>query len=81
MMPKDCQIVLFSATYAERVKQFATRFAPNANQISLKQEELSVEGIKQFFMDCKDANHKFDVLVALYALLTIGQSIIFVKVG
>ncbi|RKP28133.1 DEAD-domain-containing protein [Syncephalis pseudoplumigaleata] len=79
MMPKTCQIVLFSATYAERVKQFADRFAPNANQISLKQEELSVDGIKQFFMDCKDESHKFDVLVALYSLLTIGQSIIFVK--
>ncbi|KAI8054124.1 ATP-dependent RNA helicase DBP5 [Syncephalis plumigaleata] len=79
MMPKTCQIVLFSATYADRVKEFAARFAPNANQISLKQEELSVEGIKQFFMDCKDEGHKFDILVALYTLLTIGQSIIFVK--
>jgi ATP-dependent RNA helicase DDX19/DBP5 len=81
MMPRTCQIVLFSATYAERVKEFAARFAPNANQISLKQEELSVEGIKQFFMDCKSEEDKFDILVALYGLLTIGQSIIFVKVN
>jgi ATP-dependent RNA helicase DDX19/DBP5 len=79
MMPKTTQIVLFSATFPERVRKFADRFAPNANQISLKQEELSVEGIKQFYMDCNDEAHKYDVLVALYSLLTIGQSIIFVR--
>ncbi len=46
----------------------------------MKQDELSVEGIKQFYMDCNNAEHKFDVLIALYGLLTIGQSIIFVNV-
>lgn len=33
--------------------------------------------IKQFYMDCKDEDHKYEVLVELYNLLTIGQSIIF----
>ncbi|CAB4409106.1 unnamed protein product [Rhizophagus irregularis] len=79
MMPKDCQIVLFSATYSTQVRTFAGRFAPNANQFSLKVEELSVKTINQFYMDCKDENHKFEVLDDLYTLLTIGQSIIFVQ--
>jgi ATP-dependent RNA helicase DDX19/DBP5 len=79
MMPKDCQIVLFSATYSAQVRTFAGRFAPNANQFSLKVEELSVKTINQFYMDCKDEQHKFDVLDDLYTLLTIGQSIIFVQ--
>ena len=48
--------------------------------ITLKKEELSVEGIKQFYMDCKDLNHKLEILTAIYGLLTIGQSIIFVRV-
>ena len=30
--------------------------------------------------DCRDEAHKYEVLVELYNLLTIGQSIIFVKV-
>ncbi|KAJ3179455.1 RNA helicase required for poly(A+) mRNA export [Gaertneriomyces sp. JEL0708] len=55
------------------------KFAPNANMISLRQEELSVEGIKQFYMDCKNEEHKIEVLCALYGLLTIGQSIIFCR--
>ncbi|GAA6006424.1 hypothetical protein JCM10207_004929 [Rhodosporidiobolus poonsookiae] len=78
-MAKDPQIVLFSATFAEHVRTFAVRFAPGANEIRLKQEELSLDAIKQFFMDCDNEQHKYEVLVELYNLLTIGQSIIFVK--
>ena len=79
-MPKSCQIVLFSATFPARVVEFAQRFAPNSNQITLKHEELTVEGIKQLYMDCDGEAHKYEVLVQLYQLLTIGSSIIFVKV-
>lgn len=80
-MPRTCQIVLFSATFPGHVRTFASKFAPSANEIKLKEEELSVEGIKQFYMDCENEDHKYDVLVDLYSLLTIGQSIIFCKVS
>lgn len=49
-LAKNPQIVLFSATFAESVRAFAVRFAPGANEIRLKQEELSLDAIKQFFM-------------------------------
>ncbi|KAG2185021.1 hypothetical protein INT43_000934 [Umbelopsis isabellina] len=81
MMPKNCQVVLFSATFPEVVRSYAARFAPNANEISLKQEELSVDGIKQFYMDCNSEEHKYEVLCSLYNLLTISQSIIFCRVS
>ncbi|KZS94179.1 DEAD-domain-containing protein [Sistotremastrum niveocremeum HHB9708] len=76
---KNFQIVLFSATFPDTVRTFASKFAPRANEIRLKAEELSVEGIKQFYMDCKDEDAKFQVLVELYNILTIGSSIIFCK--
>jgi ATP-dependent RNA helicase DDX19/DBP5 len=72
--------VLLSATFPDALRDFAAKFAPNANKITLKQEELSVDGIKQFYMDCKSEAHKAEVLCAIYGLLTIGQSIIFVRV-
>ncbi|KAI9332895.1 P-loop containing nucleoside triphosphate hydrolase protein [Zopfochytrium polystomum] len=78
-MPRTCQIILFSATFTEVIRQFATRFAPNANMISLKREELSVDGIRQLYMDCKNEQHKTEVLMAIYGLLVVGQSIIFVR--
>jgi len=74
---KDLQIILFSATFPDHVRSFASKFAPGANKIELQKEELSVQNIRQFYMDCRDADHKYDILVRLYSLLTIGQSIIF----
>lgn len=79
-MPPSCQIVLFSATFTDTIARYAASFAPKANQITLKVEELSVDGIKQFYIDCENEEHKEDVLQAIYGLLTIGQSIIFVRV-
>lgn len=79
-MPKQCQIVLFSATFNETVKTYSENFAKNANALSVKVKDLSVEGIKQFYMDCNSNEHKTEILQALYGLLTIGQSIIFVAV-
>lgn len=79
MLPQNLQIVLFSATFPDHVVKYAENFAPNANQITLKHEELTVEGIKQLYLEC-DPREKYDVLVRLYGLMTIGSSIIFVKV-
>ena len=81
MIPPAAQTLLFSATFPDRVDAFAKRFAPDANEIRLKPEELSVEGIKQFYMDCESEEVKYDVLLELYNLLTIGQSIIFCAVS
>ena len=77
---KDAQKLLFSATFPAHVQVFAKKFAPNANEIMLRTEELSVEGIKQFYMDCPNEEAKFQVLVDCYNLMTVGQSIIFVQV-
>jgi ATP-dependent RNA helicase DDX19/DBP5 len=79
-LPKAIQIVLFSATFPSYVRRYADRFAPDANLISVREEELTVEGIKQFYLDCKDDGDKCNVLIKFYGLLTIGSSIIFVKV-
>jgi ATP-dependent RNA helicase DDX19/DBP5 len=77
---KGIQIILFSATFPDHVRTFASKFAPNPNKIELQKEELSVDNIRQFYMDCKNEEHKYDILVSLYQLLTIGQSIIFCQV-
>lgn len=61
------------------MREFAATVAPNATHISLKQEEVSVDSIKQFYMDCKDEADKARVLCDIYGILTIGQSIIFVR--
>ena len=73
--------MLFSATFPDNVVAYAAKFAPGANQISLRHEELTVEGIKQLYLDCQSEQDKYETLVRLYGLMTIGSSIIFVKVS
>lgn len=80
-LPKNIQIVLFSATFPENVVSYAHKFAPNANEMTLRHEDLTVEGIKQIYLDCDSDEAKYDVLVKFYGMLTIGSSIIFVKVS
>lgn len=81
LLSKDLQIVLFSATFPDTVIDYASKFAPSANQITLKHEELTVEGIKQLYLDCPSDEDKYDALIRLYGLMTIGSSIIFVRVS
>jgi ATP-dependent RNA helicase DDX19/DBP5 len=80
MLPRTIQVVLFSATFPSHVHRYATKFAPDANEITLQHEELTVDGIKQLYMDCSSDEEKYSNLVQLYGLLTVGSSIIFVKV-
>lgn len=76
--PDAAQSIFFSATFTEQVLEFAHRIAPNANQFTLKRDELSVDGIRQYYMDCLSFPHKFEMLSAIYGLMTVSQSIIFV---
>jgi superfamily II DNA/RNA helicase len=80
-LPPNVQNVLFSATFPEHVKEFADEFAPEANQIFLKKEEVTVEAIKQLYLECDGEQQKFEALSALYDIMTIGQSIVFCKVS
>ncbi|KAK7206036.1 P-loop containing nucleoside triphosphate hydrolase protein [Myxozyma melibiosi] len=76
-LPKTTQLVLFSATFPDEVSEYAKKIIPNANEIRLKPTELNVKAIKQLYMDCDNEEHKYEVLVELYHLLTVGSSIIF----
>lgn len=78
-LPKNAQLVLFSATFDDSVRKYAQKVVPNADSLELQKNEVNVSAIKQLFMDCTDENNKYEVLTELYGLLTIGSSIIFVQ--
>lgn len=79
MLPRNIQIVLFSATFDDKVYDYALKYVPKPNEIRLKHEEVNVSQIKQLFMDVASQDQKDQILIDLYALLTIGSSIIFVR--
>lgn len=79
LLPGNVQTVLFSATFPPEVLRFASQFAPNANEITLEVEKLTVKGIKQMYLDCDSDEAKYNALVKFYGLMTVASSIIFVQ--
>ena len=81
MSAKNWQVLLFSATFNEAVKTFATKVVPNANQIFLPAHELSLDVIKQYRVNVQSNDQK-DMLLKekIFPLCDkIGQTIIFVR--
>ncbi|KAB5546617.1 hypothetical protein PHYPO_G00074100 [Pangasianodon hypophthalmus] len=76
-LPKDCQMLLFSATFEDSVWQFAERIVPDPNIIRLKREEETLDTIKQYYVLCKNKQDKFDALCNIYGAITIAQAMIF----
>jgi len=80
LMPDDVQVLLFSATWPERVADFAHTIVPQASHIRILKEELTLSTIMQTFIDVGDDDwKKLTQLSELYAAMNIGQSIVFVN--
>lgn len=76
-LPSTTQVALISATLPQEVLEMAGKFMHNPLKILVKRDELSLEGIKQFFVDVQKEEWKFDTLCDLYDTLTITQCVIF----
>jgi len=53
------------------------KFMTNPLRILVKQDEVTLEGIRQFYINCDREQWKFDVLCDLYDTLNIAQAVIF----
>jgi len=76
-IPSDAQICLFSATMPSDALEMTNNFMENPLKILVKQEELTLEGIRQFYIDCEKEEWKLDTLCDLYDTLNIAQAVIF----
>jgi superfamily II DNA/RNA helicase len=65
-LPRDVQAILVSATFTPDVLSIASHFLRNAIEILLPVEEVPLEAIKQFYVDCGKPEHKFGVLCDLF---------------
>ncbi|KAJ8016922.1 hypothetical protein DPEC_G00012390 [Dallia pectoralis] len=77
LLPKECQMLLFSATFEDSVWKFAERVIPDPNIIKLKREEETLDTIKQYYVLCNDNEEKFTALCNIYGAITIAQAMIF----
>jgi ATP-dependent RNA helicase len=78
-LPGDVQAVVVSATLSDEVIAVADSFLRDPLKILVPVEEVPIESIKQFFVDCERSDLKFSVLCDLYEMMSISKSILFVN--
>jgi ATP-dependent RNA helicase len=76
-LPPATQVVLVSATLPQEILDMTSKFMNNPVRVLVKRDELTLEGIKQFFVAVEKEEWKFDTLCDLYDTLTITQAVIF----
>jgi translation initiation factor 4A len=76
-LPQDVQVILLSATMPPDVLEVSKQFMRDPIEILVKQQQLTLEGIKQFFVFVEKEEWKLDTLCDLYGTLSITQAVIF----
>ncbi|OEU21820.1 P-loop containing nucleoside triphosphate hydrolase protein [Fragilariopsis cylindrus CCMP1102] len=76
-LPEQVQVCLFSATMPLDVLEVTDRFMREPIRILVKKDELTLEGIKQFYIAVDREEWKLETLCDLYETLTITQAIIY----
>jgi len=74
---EQTQIGLFSATMDASFFKLTEKFLRNPINILIKKENLTLDGIKQFYIDCEKNDFKFETLCDLYGLFSTCQTIIY----
>jgi translation initiation factor 4A len=78
-IPDTSQICLFSATISEDILDLSNKFMKDPVNILVKNDEITLEGITQFYIAVGEDNNKISILKDIYDTLTIGQTIIYVN--
>jgi translation initiation factor 4A len=76
-LPPKVQVCLFSATMPPEILDISNKFMRDPVRILVKKDELTLEGIKQFYVAVDKEEWKFETLCDLYETLTITQAIIY----
>jgi translation initiation factor 4A len=77
LVPPTVQVVLLSATLPEDVLEVSKSFMNKPTHILVKRDELTLEGIRQFYVAVDKDEWKLETLCDLYATLQVFQCVIF----
>jgi translation initiation factor 4A len=76
-LPSTVQVGIFSATLPPECLDITKKFMNNPVNILVKQEELTLQGINQFYINCEREQWKYETLCDLYNDINITQAVIF----
>jgi len=73
----EVQVCLFSATIPENMNNIVDKIMRDPIKIIVKREQLTLEGIKQYYIAVENDIQKYITLKNLYSYITFSQSIIY----
>ena len=71
------QVVLFSATLPDNIFEITNQFMKSPVTITVKAEQLTLDGISQYFVALDNDQQKYGTLKDLYSFLSVSQCIIY----
>jgi translation initiation factor 4A len=74
---KDVQVCLFSATMPQELHALSEKFMRDPVKILVNAEQLTLEGICQYYVALDDDDGKFATLQDLFKTISMSQSIIY----
>lgn len=73
----DIQIALFSATLPSEIFTITKKIMRDPVKISVKAEQLTLEGIFQFYVALEDDRQKYSTLKDIFSYISLSQCIIY----
>ena len=73
----DIQVALFSATLPSYINGITSKFMRDPVKIYVKAEQLTLEGISQYYIAVEDDKQKYLTLKDLYGFMSVSQCIIY----
>jgi len=77
--PTTTSLALFSATMPKNVLEIAETYLNNPVRILIPQDEVTLDGIKQYYVQLDREDWKLPVLLDLYQQITVNQALIYVN--
>ena len=76
-LPNEIQVALFSATMPPELNSLTDKFMRDPIKILVKADQLTLEGIEQFYIALDSDDLKYDALKDLYGVFSMSQCIIY----
>ena len=71
------QICLFSATIPNYIQEIINKIMKDPIRIEVKSDQLTLEGISQYYVAIENDLQKYDTLKDLYSIISVSQCIIY----
>ena len=76
-LPTTVQVALFSATLPYEIRNLTNKFMRDPIELLVKNEQLTLEGINQYYVNLNDDQHKFETIKDIFSNISVSQCIIY----